>query len=143
VSTIPTRPHTSPAPVALRAGLWIAQVILAATFVGGGVWKLLTPVAEVAEAFPWAGETPTVLLHTTAVLDVFGGLGVLLPSLTRIRPGLAVLAALGCGALQLSAIVFHVVRGEGTEVGINVALLALALFVAWGRGRRAPVPART
>lgn len=75
------------------------------------------------------------------MFDVLGGLGVLLPALTRIRPGLTVLAALGCTALQASAIAFHLSRGE-TDVAFNVVLLALAAFVAWGRRTKAPIAPR-
>ncbi len=66
-------------------------------------------------------------------------LGVVLPSLTRIKPGLA---ALGCSALQVSAIVFHVVRGEAAGTPFNALLVALSLFVAWGRRYRRPIPPR-
>ena len=52
------------------------------------------------------------LLYSTAVFDLLGGLGVVLPSVTRIKPSLTVLAALGCAALQACAIAFHVSRGE-------------------------------
>ena len=72
-----------------------------------------------------------------------GGIGVLVPSLTRIRPGLAVTAALGCAALQVSAIAFHVSRGEAANTPFNAVLVALALFVAWGRRSRAPITPRS
>lgn len=136
-------PHQTPAaaPRPLTIGLWTAQVLLFLVFVGGGVWKLATPAAELAQVFPWVGQTPPALLHTTSALDVLGGLGVLLPALTRIRPGLTVAAALGCAALQASAIVFHLSRGE-TDVAFNAVLLALAAFVAWGRHTRAPLAPR-
>jgi len=138
-----TPPRTSPPGAAFRTTLWTTQAALAAIFVGGGIWKLVTPIEDAAATFPWAGEVPSVVFLGTAVLDVLGGLGVLLPSLTRIRPGLTVLAALGCGALQVGAVVFHVSRGEGGDVGINVVLLAVAAFIAWGRRSRAPIAARS
>jgi hypothetical protein len=78
----------------------------------------------------------------TAVFDLLGGLGVILPSATRIKPGLTVLAALGCAALQVSAIVFHLSRGEGANTPFNFFLVALSLFVAWGRRTKAPITAR-
>jgi hypothetical protein len=53
-----------------------------------------------------------------------------------------VLAALGCVALQASAIVFHFSRGEGANTPFNAFLVVLSLFVAWGRGRKAPIAPR-
>jgi uncharacterized membrane protein YphA (DoxX/SURF4 family) len=75
-------------------------------------------------------------LYFTAAADLAGGLGVLLPSLTRIKPGLTVAAALGWIALQACAIVFHFSRGEAANTPFNFLLVGLSLFVAWGMGRR-------
>ncbi|WP_220270062.1 DoxX family protein [Marinitenerispora sediminis] len=71
-----------------------------------------------------------------------GGLGIPLPSLPRVTPQLAVPAALGCAALQLRAIAFHLFRPE-TDVASNAALLLLAAVVARGRPTAVPVPGRT
>lgn len=142
MDTTTTRPDDRSRARPWDVGLWAAQWVLALTFAGGGLWKLLTPIEEQAEVFPWAGEVAPALLYATAAFDVLGGIGVLAPSLTRIKPGVAVLAALGCVALQASAVAFHVGRGEGSDVTVNVAFAALAAFVAWGRHSRAPITAR-
>jgi hypothetical protein len=126
----------------LRVSLWVVQALLGVLFFGTGVWKLLTPVAQLAAMIPWAGQVPVGFLQAIAVIDLLGGIGVLLPALTRIKPGLTVLAALGCALLQLSAIVFHVSRGEARSTPFNFLLVGLSLFVAWGRRYRAPIPAR-
>lgn len=126
----------------LSVSLWITQTLLALTFAGGGIWKLLTPIPQLAKMIPWAGEVSPALLYTTAFFDLLGGLGLLLPSVTRIRPGLTVVAALACLALQLSAIVFHFSRSETADTPFNFLLVALLLFVAWGRHSKAPIPPR-
>lgn len=95
--------------------------------------------ARLAEMIPWAGQVPAAFMYATALIDLCGGLGVLLPALTRIKPGLVVLAALGCAALQICAIVFHLSRGEGANTPFNFLLVALSLFVAWGRRSQAPI----
>lgn len=122
----------------LHIALWIAQALLALTFIGTGVFKLVTPVATLAGMWPWAGEYPN-LLRLTGILDLCGGMGLVLPALTRIKPGLTVLAALGCAALMVGAIVFHLSRGEGANTPFNVVMLTLALFVWWGRRVKAPI----
>jgi uncharacterized membrane protein YphA (DoxX/SURF4 family) len=126
----------------LRVSLWIVQGLLSLIFVGTGLWKLFTPIPELAAMIPWAGQVSPGLLYATAVFDLLGGFGILLPSLTRIKPGLTVLAALGCAALQASAIVFHLSRGEGANTPFNFLLVALSFFVAWGRRSRAPIAPR-
>jgi DoxX-like family len=127
---------------ALSIGLWVVQGLLALTLAGGGVWKLTTPIPALAAKMPWMGQVSPSFLYLTAVFDVLGGLGVLLPSLTRIRPGLTVVAALGCVALMACAIVFHFSRGEGASTPFNFLLVALSLFVAWGRRSKAPIEPR-
>jgi hypothetical protein len=118
------------------------QALLSITFVGAAIWKLVTPVSALAAMIPWAGQVPRSFLRATALVDLLGGVGVILPALSRIKPGLTPLAALGCAALQLSAIVFHVSRGEAANTPFNALLLALSLFVAWGRRARAPIAPR-
>jgi len=71
-----------------------------------------------------------------------GGIGILLPSLTRIQPRLTLLAALGCAALQVCAVVFHVSRGEAANTPFNSVLVGLSLFVFWGRRSKAPIAPR-
>jgi len=127
---------------ALRIGLWVTQGLLALIFVGTGVWKLFTPIPDLAAMIPWAGQVSPGLLFATAVFDILGGLGILLPAATRIKPGLTVLAALGCVALQASAIVFHFSRGEAENTPFNFLLVLLSFFVAWGRRSRAPIAPR-
>ncbi|TQM43369.1 DoxX family protein [Pseudonocardia cypriaca] len=127
----------------LRIGLWAVQILLFLVFAGTGLWKLLTPIPQIAAAFPWAGEVPAPFLYATALLDLLGGLGILLPAVTGVAPGLTVLAALGCAALQVGAIAFHLSRGEAADTPFNVLLAALALVVAWGRRRETTNPHST
>ena len=119
----------------LTIALWTVQALLFLLFVGTGVWKLTTPVSALAAKFPWMSEVSPAFLRLTAVVDLLGGLGVLLPTLTRVKPGLTVLAALGCAVFQLCAIVFHVARGEAANTPFNFLLVALSVFVLWGRRR--------
>ena len=142
MTTATTQPGSAAHPSkGLAIALWLVQGLLAITFVGGAVWKLATPIADLAAKIPWAGQVSPGLLYATAVFDGLGGLGVLLPSLTRIKPRLAVLAALGCVALQACAIVFHISRGEAANTPFNFLLVGLSLFVAWGRWAKAPIAA--
>ena len=131
----PRRMTSSQPPQALNVSLWLVQALLALLFVGTGLFKLLTPIPKLAALWPWAGEQPG-LVPLTAAADLLGGLGLVVPALARIRPQqLTRLAALGGAALQLAAIGFHFSRGEQANTPFNFGLLALALFVWWGRGK--------
>ena len=126
----------------LRLGLWTAQILVAFAFVGSGLVKLTTPIPQLAAMMPWAGQYSETFVRSIALVDLAGGIGILLPALTRIWPRLTVLAALGCSVLQVFALVFHLSRGEAEVTPLNVVLLALSLFVLWGRNSKAPIAPR-
>ncbi|HYQ01304.1 MAG TPA: DoxX family protein [Polyangiaceae bacterium] len=127
---------------ALGISLWVVQALLGALFVATGVWKLLTPIAQLSSMIPWAGQVSPSFLVAIAIIDLLGGVGVVLPALLRIKPRLTTLAALGCALLQVCAIVFHLSRGEGANTPFNFVLVGLSLFVAWGRHYKAPITSR-
>ncbi|TYO64125.1 DoxX family protein [Bradyrhizobium hipponense] len=134
--------ETTPPGRALRIGLWAAQALIFLAFASAGLVKLLAPIPQLAAMMPWAGQYSEAFVRAVGLVDLAGGIGILLPALTRILPRLTVLAALGCGVLQVFAMVFHISRGEAEVTPVNLLLLALALFVFWGRGRKAPIVPR-
>jgi hypothetical protein len=142
MTTTSTTSSGSAASTPLKIGLWTAQAIVFVLFTLFGGMKLFMPVDRLAEMWVWPGQVPSGFLHLTGILDIAGGLGVLLPAATRIQPRLTVLAALGCTLLQIAAIIFHLSRGEAAVVPLNAVLLALSVFILWGRGRQAPIAPR-
>lgn len=118
-----------------NVALWTAQFTILILFAWVGYLKLASPIADLAKMWAWAGELPPAMVRTLGVIDLLGGLGVVLPWLTRIRPGLTVAAALGCATLQCCAIVFHTWRGETSVIWFNLIFLALATLVLVGRRR--------
>jgi N-acyl homoserine lactone hydrolase len=118
--------------------LWVLQWLLGVSLVGAGVLKLALPTGQAVDMFPWSADVP--LLYTvTSVLDVLGGLGVILPALTRTLPRLTVVAALGVLLLMLCSVAFYLLRGEASEIAPNLGLAVIAAAVAWGRWRVAPI----
>jgi uncharacterized membrane protein YphA (DoxX/SURF4 family) len=64
------------------------------------------------------------------VSELLGGLGLIIPYATGIAPILTPIAALGLGLVMILAAGFHVKRKEKQVIGMNIILLALAIFVA-------------
>lgn len=125
-------------------GLWAAQIILAGFFGMAGVMKtFMAPADLVAMGILYATEIPLGLLRFIGVSELAGAIGILLPAASRILPRLTPLAALGFAIIQVLAIGFHAVRGELAMMApINILLLALSVFVLWGRLKKAPVAPR-
>lgn len=126
----------------MNIGLWIAQGLLALMFIMAGLMKASQPVEALAASLPWVTSTPLGLVRFIGVSEILGGVGLLLPALLRIKPFLTVWAALGLLTVMVLAAGFHASRGEFSAIGMNVILMGLAAFVAWGRSKKAPIQAK-
>jgi hypothetical protein len=124
----------------LSATLWILQSILALIFVMAGAIKLLTP-ADLMES---QSPLPLVLVRFIGTCEVAGALGMLLPGLLHIRPGLTPLAAVGMVVLMISATVLTpiMISPDPVMALIPAAVGAAAAFVAYARIRLAPLSSR-
>jgi putative oxidoreductase len=76
------------------------------------------------------------------VAEVLAAVGLTLPGLTRILPGLVPAAAAGVMIVTVSATFLHLSRGELTSAATTFVLLLIATFVAHGRWRRLPITPR-
>ncbi len=106
--------------------------------------KLVQPIdALVGMGMAYAGALPEAFIRFVAFMEILGAIGLLLPAATRILPWLTPLAAVGLSFVQLSAIVLHALRGEtAMTLPVNLVLLALSLFILWGRWQKAPIAVR-
>ena len=114
--------------------LWIVQAVLALLFLFAGVAKLVMPIEEMTKDVP----LPGLFLRFIAVVEIIGAVGLILPSLLRIRPGLTPLAAAGLIIVMIGATLISL------KMGIVMALMPfvvglLAAFVAYGRWKLAPI----
>ena len=114
--------------------LWIVAGLLAVAFLGAGLMKLAQPREKLVESgMGWAGDFSPGAVKAIGALEVLGALGLILPALLDIATVLVPLAAVGLALVMVGAIVVHARRKETPMVVTNVILLALAVFVAWGR----------
>jgi putative oxidoreductase len=134
--------QTSAPPKAWHYGLWSVQALLALAFVMAGFMKLTTPLDQLGAAMPWVTAVPGALVRFIGLAELAGGLGLVLPAATRIRPILTPIAAAGLVVVMVLAALLHVARGELAALPVNLVLGGLATLVAWGRTARAPIAAR-
>jgi hypothetical protein len=112
-----------------RIALWIVQGVLAALFLFAGGFKLAMPIAELARVSP----LPAGFLKFIGACEVLGALGLVLPGLFRVRPGLTPLAAAGLVVIMLGAVVVTVMTQSVQAAGFPLAVGVLATVVAVGR----------
>ncbi|HEY7066075.1 MAG TPA: DoxX family protein [Chloroflexota bacterium] len=124
----------------LGVALWIVQGLLAAFFVlASGAPKLVLPL----DALPMPIPLPDLFLRFVGVVEVLGGLGLVLPGITRIRPGLTPLAAAGLVLVTIGATVYQLAAGQPGNAVFAVAVGCFAAFVAYGRWRLVPLRGAT
>ena len=118
----------------MNVALWIVQGLLAALFLFAGGAKLVMSLDQMAGPV----ALPGWFLRFIGVAEVLGALGLILPGLLRIRPGLTPLAAAGLVIIMIGATVVGLVGGMVVVALMNVVVALLAAFVAYGRWRLAP-----
>jgi putative oxidoreductase len=120
--------------------LWIVQGLLAVLFLLLGVMKLTFPIDDLAAQM----GLPGLLIRFIGLSEVLGAIGLIVPALTRIRPGLVPAAATGLATIALLATGYHLLHGDGLAIASFPLLVALlAAFVAYGRWQLAPHRARS
>jgi len=119
--------------------LWTFQVLLAAAFLAHGC-LLLAPPADIMAQMN--ASFPRGFWIFLGIAEILAAVGLTLPGITRILPGLVPLAAGGIMFVMISATIFHVMRGEMSSAAITLILLAMASFVAYMRWRVNPIQAR-
>jgi uncharacterized membrane protein YphA (DoxX/SURF4 family) len=118
----------------MNLALWIVAIVLAAGFVASGSLKLFVPKEKLVNfGQGWAQDFSPTSIRLIGVAEVLGAAGLILPAVTHIAPILVPLAAIGLVLVMVGAAVVHARRKEGMNIAVCVVLLALAVFVAWGR----------
>src|ERR1700690_1875181 len=115
----------------MTVAYWIIAALLALLYLFSGGLKVLRSPDQLRPMMGWIDTMPLRLVRTIGVLEVLGALGLILPPLTGIAPGLALPAAAGLALIQVGGISLHLRRGELRVLGLNVALLVLAGAEIW------------
>jgi hypothetical protein len=110
---------------------WIIAALLAAFYLYSGGVKIVRTPDQLRPMMHWIDTVPLPAVRTIGVLEVAGALGLILPPLTGVLPILAVVAAVGLALVQVAATILHLAREEARQIGMNIALLALAVAAAW------------
>jgi uncharacterized membrane protein YphA (DoxX/SURF4 family) len=124
-----------------NVGLWIVQGLLAATFLLAGGVKLVLSAEQMAA--PGPVQFPVLFIRFIGVCEVLGAIGLILPGLTGIKPGLTPLAAAGLVIILIGAIVTDSMN-RGPAAAIPTVVLGLmAASVVYGRWYDARAAQRT
>ncbi len=112
--------------------LWIVQGLLALLFLFAGGAKLVLPVEAMTKQTPMLSGA---FLRFVGVCEVLGAIGLILPGLMRIRPGLTPLAAAGLIVIMIGATAVTLMTDGGATALFPFATGLLLAFVVYGRWR--------
>ncbi len=121
----------------MNSALWILQVLWGVFFSLNGFGKICwynqalwnQALGEVR----WFSAVPRDLLIFIGVCEFLGGVGLILPAMTGVKPKLTPLAGGGLTLVMILAALFHIARGEYAFVAVNLVLGSVAAFIAYGR----------
>lgn len=119
----------------LTCALWILQGLLALIFLFAGGTKLILPIEEMTKDV----ALPGLFLRLLGVAEVLGAIGLILPGVLHIRPGLTPLAAAGLVLIMIGATVITLATMGPALALVPLMVGLLAAFVAYGRWRLAPL----
>jgi hypothetical protein len=119
--------------------LWVAQVLLALGMASAGVIKLMSGDDVLTTYYPLF---PALFIRFIGVCEILGAIGVVVPAALRIRPELTPLAAAGLAIIMGGAVISTIAMGAASMIASPLILFLLAVFVAYGRWKLAPIAAR-
>ena len=123
-------------------GLWVLQSLLAVLFLMAGSSKIMTPIPDLATQMSWVNHYSEFMVRFIGAAEVAGGIGMILPAALRILPVLTPIAAGGLALLMGFAAQYHATHEEMPLIGVNAVFGGLAILVAWGRLKKAPISKR-
>ena len=123
--------------------LWVIQIALGLMFLMAGAMKLMRTKEQVVasgDMMAWANDFSANNIKLIGLAEVLGAVGLVLPAATGILPILTPIAAVCLAIIMAGAAYTHYRRGEIVpSVIMNLVLLALLLFVAYGRFVAEPI----
>ena len=114
----------------------VIQVVLGLLITVGGLFKLLLPYARYTNisAVAWSKDFKPEHLHLLGILEVVGGIGLIVPLFLHSLTPLIPLAAVGIALYMSGAMATHLRRSEYLNMVANlIVFLIPALFIAYGR----------
>ena len=116
--------------------LWTAQTLTALLFLFAGSMKFIMP-AEKMQQGPIV--FPLAFLYFIGICECLGGLGLVLPGLTRVATFLTPLAAAGLTIIMIGATTVSILA-MGVAAGIFPAVVGVVTaWIAYARTRVAPL----
>jgi len=118
----------------MNIALWTCQIFLMLLFLYSGIMKAtVDPARLIRMGQTGIAELTRGTVRFIGISELLGAIGIVAPWETQIAPVLTPVAAVGFAIIMVLAARFHSRRLEFKAVGFNMFVLAVSLFVAYGR----------
>jgi putative oxidoreductase len=121
--------------------LWILQIVFGLFFLYTGVVHFTLPEG-LPDQISWMYDLSDPVHYVAGTAEILGGLGLILPGLTRVAPWVIPWAALGMVVVMVGGSIWHIGRDEFQNVATNVATALVMVYIAYGRWKLAPIRPR-
>jgi uncharacterized membrane protein YphA (DoxX/SURF4 family) len=118
----------------MNYALWTIQVLLALVFLFAGGTKLILPIEVLTSmGSPNQIALPGLFLRFIGAAEVLGAIGLILPRLLHVRPGLTPLAAAGLAIIMIGATALTLASGDVGPAVVPFIVGLLSTSLAYGR----------
>lgn len=117
----------------MNIALWIVASLFGFAYIVGGIIKISMSHEKYAAKNRWAQDFSPGNVRSMGVIEIFGGIGLIVPGLLDVATVLVPVAASGLALYMAGAVTERVRRGEWSLLLGDLVFLGAMLFVAWGR----------
>lgn len=117
----------------MNIALWIVASLFGFAYIGGGIIKISMSHEKYAAKNQWAQDFSPAKVRIMGMIEILGGVGLIVPGLLDVAPVLVPVAASGLALYMAGAVTERVRRGEWSHLLGDLVFLSAMLFVAWGR----------
>jgi uncharacterized membrane protein YphA (DoxX/SURF4 family) len=117
----------------VNVALWIVQILLAIFSLMHGLMMWSPKAERMQGGMGYILAIPPTFRRFIGMAEILAAPGLILPAVTGILPWLTPLAAIGTVIIMVGAIIFHIPRKEYANIVLNLIILAMAAFAAYGR----------
>jgi hypothetical protein len=121
--------------------LWFLQVVLAWMCIGGGVFQIFK-IEELQTTVASMRELPHGLWAFFGAIGCLAGVGLILPSATKVLPVLTPISAAVVAAESVLISALYIYYGDSAPLGFSVAMAIMGAFIAYGRFALEPIASR-
>lgn len=121
--------------------LWVLQIVMGLYFIAIGVMHFIIPPGLPA-VMSWMYDLSPALHWISGTAEILGGLGLILPGIFKRQTRLTWMAAYGLALVMVGAMIYHLSRGETSNIFGNVLIFLIAIFIGFGRQRLQPLSDR-